>query len=470
MDVKCDTRLLLGKGTYGSVYETDHKGVVCKTFNDDENGLDASLLMEIVVDFCLRNDPCVIHFKGFHIVENRPVIYMRRYLSDLETALTKYKDQFDFDTKKHVLYQIIQGLYGAHSKSIVHRDISLNNVLFDNSGDVVIIDWGVAFILNEVGENKLEGGIGKSGYRSPELLKGYDHYDTSIDMWAVGIIMGIMFSRGNLLVDDLSNRDHFVSVCINGDNMDSFVNLDQDPKGYDLLHHLLTIDPSRRIDATGALNHPFFSMYQERLASPILSSDTLISYPNIPIVPRWIGDITGTSRLILVDWMMDVCVKYRPSLNVLFHSVDYLDYYVSQTPTFRKQLQLLGVFCLLTASKIVSETPLEINDLTYIADGAFTKQELIDFEKSAIMVIKKRIYSPTPVTYLNVLKPAVYHKAIYNLCLMVRHLLYREYDSEMLAHIAMSDEDMQAYLGKIPENLQKINYPSDWKLRKYIKL
>ena len=106
-----------------------------------------------MADFCLYKEPSVIHFTNLKIENDEPVIYMHRYLSDLETALITFEERFDFDTKKHVLYQIMQGLYGAHKRSLIHRDISLNNILFNDDGDVVIADWGLSYILNEQGEN-----------------------------------------------------------------------------------------------------------------------------------------------------------------------------------------------------------------------------------------------------------------------------------------------------------------------------
>ena len=48
------------------------------------------------------------------------------------------------DMAKFVFKQIVQGLRYCHSKSILHRDIKLDNILLDMHGNVKICDFGVS--------------------------------------------------------------------------------------------------------------------------------------------------------------------------------------------------------------------------------------------------------------------------------------------------------------------------------------
>jgi len=51
------------------------------------------------------------------------------------------------DMAKSVFKQIIEGIGYCHSKSILHRDIKLDNILLDSEGEVKICDFGVSKIV-----------------------------------------------------------------------------------------------------------------------------------------------------------------------------------------------------------------------------------------------------------------------------------------------------------------------------------
>ena len=62
-------------------------------------------------------------------------------------------------------------------------------------------------------------------------------------------------------------------------------------------------------------------------------------------------DITAQMRAILVDWMVEVAQEYKLVSETLYLSVSYVDRYLSAVPVQRNQLQLVGVTCMLLASK-----------------------------------------------------------------------------------------------------------------------
>ncbi len=55
-------------------------------------------------------------------------------------------------------------------------------------------------------------------------------------------------------------------------------------------------------------------------------------------------------RSILVDWLVDVTEEYHLTPETLFLTVNYLDRYLSATPTSREELQLIGMVCSFIAS------------------------------------------------------------------------------------------------------------------------
>jgi cyclin A len=54
-------------------------------------------------------------------------------------------------------------------------------------------------------------------------------------------------------------------------------------------------------------------------------------------------------RAILLDWLVEVCVKFRLTPETYYLTVNLLDRYLTSAVVQRNQLQLVGVTCLLLA-------------------------------------------------------------------------------------------------------------------------
>ncbi|MFZ5896555.1 MAG: protein kinase domain-containing protein [Myxococcota bacterium] len=94
--------------------------------------------------------------------------------------------------------QVCRGLQAAHDLSdaygnrvgLVHRDISPSNVLVTYSGNVKIVDFGVA----TTAANAAPGGPeikGKLSYLAPEQLRG-EAVDARVDVYATGLLLYLM--------------------------------------------------------------------------------------------------------------------------------------------------------------------------------------------------------------------------------------------------------------------------------------
>ncbi|QEG21621.1 serine/threonine-protein kinase [Mariniblastus fucicola] len=106
-----------------------------------------------------------------------------------------------------VFLDICQAIAYAHSRGVVHRDLKPDNVALDNFGQVIVIDWGLAKVLEE-GElaTKLTSGanlsesallqtmegeaVGTPLYMSPEQAAGeLDKIDHRTDVYGLGSIL-----------------------------------------------------------------------------------------------------------------------------------------------------------------------------------------------------------------------------------------------------------------------------------------
>ena len=88
-------------------------------------------------------------------------------------------------------------------------------------------------------------------------------------------------------------------------------------------------------------------------------------------------EINAKMRAILIDWIVQVHMKYCLRTETLFLTVQLLDRFLSRKQVPRKQLQLVGATALLIASKYEDVYPPEISQLVYISDSACTRDEIV---------------------------------------------------------------------------------------------
>src|SRR5262249_35745012 len=85
--------------------------------------------------------------------------------------------------------QICEGLREAHSQGIVHRDLKPENLMIDGSGNVKLMDFGLAHFVADVTTDS----VGTPSYMSPEQAQG-GPVDQRCDIYALGLVMFEMFT------------------------------------------------------------------------------------------------------------------------------------------------------------------------------------------------------------------------------------------------------------------------------------
>lgn len=133
------------------------------------------------------------------------------------------------------------------------------------------------------------------------------------------------------------------------------------------------------------------------------------------------SDINAKMRAILVDWLVEVHMKFRLVPETLFLCINIIDRYCSQVKIKRAKLQLVGVTALLIACKYEEIYPPEVRDCVYITDSAYQREEVLDMEQDIVHKLGFRITVPTAFPFLHrFLKlinasPLVKHAASYYL-------------------------------------------------------
>ena len=97
--------------------------------------------------------------------------------------------------------------------------------------------------------------------------------------------------------------------------------------------------------------------------------------------------INERMRSILVDWLVEVHLKFKLVPETLYLTVNIIDRYLARTEVSRPKLQLVGVTALLIASKYEEIYPPELRDLVYICDRAYSKLEVRLFMLACLLIL-----------------------------------------------------------------------------------
>lgn len=111
-------------------------------------------------------------------------------------------------------------------------------------------------------------------------------------------------------------------------------------------------------------------------------------------------DITPSMRAILIDWLVEVTEEYRLVPDTLYLTVNYIDRYLSGNAVNRQQLQLLGVACMLIASKYEEICAPQVEEFCYITDNTYFKDEILQMETSVLNYLKFEVTAPTTKCFL----------------------------------------------------------------------
>ena len=162
-----------------------------------------------------------------------------------------------------VLLEILKYLHDE--RGIVHRDIKPENVLCVSESDdtnIKLCDFGFAARVDPSNRNAcLTNLCGTPGYVSPEILKHLP-YGTAVDMWSCGVLTYILLGGYPPFYDDDQNRLYDkIKHGVFEFHPEYWAQISH--QGKDLIKKMLTVNPSQRITAAKALEHPWITGSKE---------------------------------------------------------------------------------------------------------------------------------------------------------------------------------------------------------------
>jgi len=189
---------------------------------------------------------------------------------------------------RDIIEQVAAGLRAFHRLEMVHRDLKPENIMIDDSGRVIIIDFGSTRIagIEEI-DTPFERNpmLGTVGYAAPEYFQGYSGSYSS-DMYALGVIAYEMLTDnlpyGKPLTASSINKARYLSAKYHFPEVPAWVDA--------ALARAVSINPDKR--------YKHLSEFVHDLASP--NPEFLDSTP-VPLIKRNpLGFWRGLSIIMII--------------------------------------------------------------------------------------------------------------------------------------------------------------------------
>jgi serine/threonine protein kinase len=193
-------------GNYRILKELGRGGMAI-VFQAEDEGLDKLVAIKALPPSVMHDQGMTQRFKSeariaarlehpgivtIHAVAETPLgqpFFVMEFLAGEDLASRLAHGALSADTAVTITREILAALEFAHGKGVIHRDIKSGNILFRESGAVVLADFGIAKALAD-GQKLTSTGMlmGTPHYMSPEQCRG-EPPDPRSDLYSVGVLL-----------------------------------------------------------------------------------------------------------------------------------------------------------------------------------------------------------------------------------------------------------------------------------------
>jgi len=180
--------------------------------------------------------------------------------------------------------QMLLSLHYLHSHGMVHRDLKLENFLYDLQGSnhLKMIDFGFSKYTDE--KTRMRTSCGTLAYVAPEVLKR--SYTSQCDLWSMGVIVFILLSGHMPFHGESDAQIHDIKKGKYVFKQEYWGNISASAKEF--TRSLLEVDPTRRLNSGTALEHKWITQNcaAQNLDIDVSVFDALRSWSAAPKMQR----------------------------------------------------------------------------------------------------------------------------------------------------------------------------------------
>ncbi len=123
--------------------------------------------------------------------DGMPYISMEYVDGEDLSSLLQRIGRLPSDKALEIARRICAGVAAAHDKGVIHRDLKPANIMLDRRGNVVIMDFGLAAVADQL--RGAEARSGTPAYMAPEQLRG-EQVTAKSDIYALGMVLYEIFT------------------------------------------------------------------------------------------------------------------------------------------------------------------------------------------------------------------------------------------------------------------------------------
>jgi hypothetical protein len=252
-----DYRLIrrIGKGGMASVYEAERRGErfalkrPLAGFLDDRTFIER-FLREADLGRALHH-PNIVRIFDQGQVGTTPYFAMEIIDGDTLRARLERDGRLDPVVATRVTAQVAEALDYAHHKGVIHRDLKPSNIMFERSGNVKVMDYGIARSQRLEAVTTVGSFLGTPHYAAPETVEA--QAEPRSDIYSLGVVFfemltGALPFRGNNAFEVLHNH------CVTPPPAPSSLNYALSKELDRIVLRLLSKQPSDRPTAEDLLN------------------------------------------------------------------------------------------------------------------------------------------------------------------------------------------------------------------------